>query len=64
MKVCVKKIGLWIPQTVHGTHWKALSTAYFAGQEVVGLVHSAQDPLTDVMERFSVKKKKKKRKKE
>ena len=39
---------------MHGTHYKALSTAYFAGQEVVGPVHSARDPLTNVMERFSM----------
>ena len=34
--------GLWVPwrmhetHFLHGTHWKALSTTYFAGQEVVG----------------------------
>ena len=33
-----------------------MSTAYFVGQEIVGLVHSARDLLTDVMERFSIKK--------
>ena len=56
MKICVKR-GLWVPWTIHGTHWKAMSTAYFVGQEIVGLVHSARDLLTDVMERFSIKKK-------
>ena len=25
------KRGLWVPWKVHGTHWCALSTAYFAG---------------------------------
>ena len=44
---------------MHGTHWKALFTTYFAGQKVVGPVHSARDPLTDVMKRFSIKKEKK-----
>ena len=45
------------PWTVHGAHWKALSTAYFAGQEVVGIMHSVRDSMIDVMEHFSIKNK-------
>ena len=56
--LCEKR-GLWVPWAVHGTHWKALATAYFTGQEVVVPMHSARDPLINVMERFSIKNKKK-----
>ena len=59
--LCEKR-DLWVLQTVHSAYWKALSTVYFASQEVVGPVYSAQNPLTDVMECFSVQKKKKKKK--
>ena len=51
--LCEKR-DLWVLQTVHSAYWKALSTVYFASQEVVGSVYSAQNPLTDVMECFSV----------
>ena len=44
----VEKQGLWVPWIVHGTHWCALSTAYFA------CVNSAL-----IETRVSIKKKKK-----
>ena len=31
-----EKKGLWVPRTVHGTHWKALSITYFACQRGSG----------------------------
>ena len=51
------------PVNSTGVHWFSSVHHLFVGQEVVGHVHSARDPLIDVMECFSVKKKKKKKKK-
>ena len=62
-EILVKKICLWVSWTVHGIHWKSLSTAYLLVKEVVGPVHSARDPLTNNILALLNKKNKNKRRK-
>ena len=62
-EILVKKICLWVSWTIHGTHWKSLSTAYLLVKEVVGPVHSARDPLTNNILALLNKKNKNKRRK-
>ena len=58
-----EKKGLWVPRTVHGTHWKALSITYFACQRGSGSRAQCTRP-TDRQHLhvlLNLKKKKKKR---